>query len=110
MSELSEWLIDIEGRRYDLRLKADRDRFTRIETACSVSTQIRALRVMRGWTQRELAERAGMRQERISALEAAPLPGCSVATLLRLAKAFEVGLTARFEPWSTVAGAAPGRR
>jgi transcriptional regulator with XRE-family HTH domain len=108
MGEQSAWLIDIDGRKYDLRLKVDRDRFTETETAISISTQLRALRIMRGWTQRELARRAGMHQERISLLENPATLAWSMDTLARIADAFDVALVARFDPWSAVLGRVAG--
>jgi transcriptional regulator with XRE-family HTH domain len=62
-----------------------------------VASQIRALRQQRGFTQRELAGRAGMVQEAISTLEtAAHSP--TVRTLKRIADALDVTLEVRFVP------------
>lgn len=64
-----------------------------------IAAQIRALREQRTWTQEALAERAGMRQSRISALEDAEYSSWSVNTLKRLAKAFDVTLVVEFRSY-----------
>lgn len=61
-----------------------------------IATQIKALREQRGWTQKDLAEKAGMKQSRISALENLTYENWSVNTLKRLAKAFGVTLAVEF--------------
>lgn len=61
-----------------------------------VAAQIKALRDQRGWTQLELAERAGMKQSRISTMENVNYEGWSVRTLARLAEAFDVTLVVKF--------------
>lgn len=63
----------------------------------SIALQIKTLREERGWTQAELAERAGMMQSRISTLEQADYSSWSVKTLRRLAEAFDLVLSVRFE-------------
>jgi transcriptional regulator with XRE-family HTH domain len=67
-----------------------------------VAFQIRALRESRGWTQRDLGERTGMAQERISQLEDPDYGRVTLKTLLRLADAFDVSLAVRFEPFSSL--------
>jgi len=62
----------------------------------SIATQIRVLREQRELTQAELAELAGMKQSRISALEDANYSRWSIATLKRLARAFDVPLNVGF--------------
>ena len=61
-----------------------------------LATQIRTLRIARGLNQRDLAERAAMAQSRISALENVNYSSWSVATLKRLARAFDVALSIKF--------------
>jgi transcriptional regulator with XRE-family HTH domain len=62
-----------------------------------IALQIKTLRQQRGWSQEELAEHAGMKQSRISAMEKADYASWSVRTLRRLAQAFDLALTVRFE-------------
>lgn len=62
-----------------------------------IATQIKVLREQRGWTQTELAQMAGMKQSRISALENVNYDAWSVSVLRRLASAFDVALDVRFE-------------
>jgi transcriptional regulator with XRE-family HTH domain len=68
----------------------------------SIALQIKALRLQRGWSQEALAERAGMKQSRISAMEQATYSGWSLSTLRRLAKAFDIALEVRFESFGTL--------
>jgi transcriptional regulator with XRE-family HTH domain len=67
----------------------------------AIALQIKALRLQRGWSQEMLAERAGMKQSRISAMEQATYTGWSLTTLRRLAKAFDLALVVRFESFGT---------
>jgi transcriptional regulator with XRE-family HTH domain len=62
------------------------------------------LREAKGWTQKQLAEKCGMRQSRISALEDPNYENFEAATLRRLASAFDVALTIRFIPFSELTG------
>lgn len=65
-----------------------------------ISFQLRAMRSERGWNQSEVASRAGMKQSRISELENPDYESYSLATLKRLARAYDVSLRMRFEPFS----------
>lgn len=67
-----------------------------------LAAQIKTLREMRGLTQRKLADLAGMKQERISALENVDYAAWTVKTLRKLAKAFDTGLQVSFVPCSDV--------
>lgn len=67
-----------------------------------VATQIKVLREQREMTQAELADDAGMKQPRLSVLEQADYSNWSINTLKRLAKAFDVALTVRFDAFSDV--------
>lgn len=69
--------------------------------ATTLAAQIRANRKARGWSQQQLAERADMKQSRISALEDVNYRGWTLKTLRRLAEAFDVALTVRFESFET---------
>ena len=62
--------------------------------------QVRALRKQRKWDQAKLANEANMAQPRISAIERPGYGNLNLATLLRLASAFSVGLMVRFVPFS----------
>src|SRR5436305_10610088 len=63
----------------------------------SIAAQIKALRESNGWSQEELGRRAGMRQESISRLENVNYSSWSISTLRRLAEAFDLALTVKFE-------------
>lgn len=64
----------------------------------AIALQIAALRQARGWTQAELARRAGTHQSRISYLEQVDTPK-TLAALRRLMAAFDLPLVLRFEGW-----------
>ncbi len=55
-----------------------------------LTLRIRELRGRRGWTQKALAERAGVRIATISKLENQPMRMLDVETLERIARAFGV--------------------
>ncbi len=67
-----------------------------------IASQIKVLRDQREMTQGELAEKTGMRQPRLSVLEDASYSSWSINTLKRLARAFDVALSVRFESFSDV--------
>jgi transcriptional regulator with XRE-family HTH domain len=83
--------------------KAYRDSFVGAHISNTVSSQISKLRDKEGWTQTQLAERAGMRQSRISALEDPNYENYEVRTLRRIASALDVALTVRFISFSELA-------
>jgi len=56
-----------------------------------IRLRVRELRTARGWSQRELAERAGVRHATINAIEAARTSGVDFDVLERLANTLEVG-------------------
>ncbi len=62
--------------------------------------QIRALRDKNEWTQQQLADRTGQRQEAISQLENPDYGRYSLTTLRKLAAAFNVALIVHFGPFS----------
>lgn len=66
-----------------------------------IATQIRTLREKKGWTQQKLAEEAGMKQERISVLEDVNYSSWTAKVLRRLARAFDLRLTIKFEEFNT---------
>lgn len=85
----------------ELKNKEYRDAFVSEHIDTGIPFQIRALREQRGLTQKELAERAGMKQERISAIENPNYKNAfTLSTLKRLASAFDIALIVRFAPIS----------
>lgn len=67
----------------------------------SIATQIKVLREQAGWTQAELAEKAGMRQERISVLEDVNYSSWTANVLKRIAKAFDMRLSIKIESFGS---------
>ena len=80
--------------------KAEREAFVVSEIRVSIPFQVRALRAQRGWDQRVLAEKSGMAQPRISAIEKIGGANLNLETLKRLAAAFDIGLIVKFAPFS----------
>lgn len=80
-----------------------RTHFVSAQVRHLVTAQIKALRELRQWTQGELGKRAGMKPNAISRLENPQYGDFTINTLLRLAKAFDVGLIVRFAPFSELA-------
>lgn len=71
----------------------------------SIAAQIKANREQRGWTQKELGERAPgkpIRQSTISEMEDVNYSKWSLSSLKRLAKAFDLRLVVRFESFGTL--------
>jgi len=66
-----------------------------------IATQIKVLREKEGWTQSELAERAGMKQERISVLEDVNYSSWTASVLKRIAKAYDLRLSIKFESFGS---------
>jgi transcriptional regulator with XRE-family HTH domain len=77
-----------------------RDAYVAAHISNTVASQISMLREREGWSQTQLAKKAGMSQSRISALEDPNYENYEIATLKRVASAFDVGLTVRFTPYS----------
>jgi transcriptional regulator with XRE-family HTH domain len=67
-----------------------------------IATQIKVLREEREMTQSTLAKRAEMLQPRLSVMENADYSSWSVSTLKRLARAFDLALSVKFEAFSDV--------
>ncbi|MBI2987623.1 MAG: helix-turn-helix transcriptional regulator [Deltaproteobacteria bacterium] len=92
-SDLIERLKDKEFRHAYLAARIQKD----------IPFQIRALRKKLGWSQKELAEKAGMKQSRISLLENPNYEkGYQTETLRRIAAVFDVALIVRLGPFSEV--------
>jgi transcriptional regulator with XRE-family HTH domain len=83
--------------------KAYRDAFVGAHISNTVASQIVKLRENEGWTQTQLADRAGMKQSRISALEDPNYENIEIRTLRRIASAFDIALMVRFVPFSELA-------
>jgi transcriptional regulator with XRE-family HTH domain len=62
-----------------------------------IALQIKALRQQRGWSQTDLATRAGKHQSQISAMEGIDFRSWKISTLMQLAEAFDLALTVKFE-------------
>lgn len=80
-----------------------RESFVASHVSNTIAAQIFMMREDREWTQKALAEKAGMKQSRISAIEDPDFENIEIATLRRLASAFDVGLSVRFVPFSEIA-------
>lgn len=63
----------------------------------SIATQIKVLREQHGWSQKELARHAQMRQPRISVMENVNYSSWSIKILRELAEAFDLTLCVFFE-------------
>ena len=83
-----------------LKDKAYRDAFVSATINSGVAFQIRANRLKRNLTQKELGQRAGMKQGFISRLEDPDSGSPNLETLIRVASAFDVALIVRFAPFS----------
>lgn len=79
--------------------KEYRDAYVAGKVANDVAFQVYYLRERRGWTQGRLASEAGTQQPAISRLERS-VGAVNVGTLLKVAAAFDVGLSIRFVPFS----------
>lgn len=86
-----------------MRNKEYRDSFVAANISNTISAQIHTMRESRKWTQTELASRCDMRQSRISALEDPECENVEIATLRRVASAFDVALLVQFAPFSEIA-------
>lgn len=85
-----------------MRNKQYRDAFVGSQIGIGLPFQIRALREHKGWKQSQLAEKTGMLQPRISAMETPGGARFTLETLRRLASAFDVGIMVRFVPFSAL--------
>ena len=65
-----------------------------------LAAQIFALRRERGWTQKELAARAGIAQERVSKIESGDFESLTMKSLKKFARAFDTHLEIALAPFS----------
>lgn len=65
-----------------------------------IAAQIYALRKQRGWTQRQLSDKSGVAQERISKIESADFSSLTMNTLKKFSQAFDVDISISFRPFS----------
>lgn len=80
----------------ELAEKAMRDAYLEAQTRTKLAQQIRALRVQRGWQQRELGHLMGKPQGNVARLEDREVARYTLTTLFELASAFDVGFIAKF--------------
>ena len=85
--------------------KKDRHRFLANHLSANIAAQIFSLRTSleRQWTQAELAKKAGIRQPRIPVYESPDYGAFSLATLKKLAHAFDVALLIKFVSFDELA-------
>lgn len=81
---------------------SSRASYVRAKLNINIPSQIRALRRRQDLTQTELAKATGMKQSRISAMETPGVVNFNLATLVRLASVFKVGLIVRFASYSEI--------
>jgi transcriptional regulator with XRE-family HTH domain len=81
----------------DFKDKIVRDVYCDEFLNATVATQIKVLREQRGLTQVQLAKLSGMKQSRIATMEDINYSSWTISTLRKLAKAFDVTLSVRFE-------------
>ena len=90
-----------------LRNQEYRPAFVNARVRASVALQIRAIREQRHMTQTQLGKTLGMAQPWVSKLENPEYGKMTVATLLRLAEAFDTDLEIKFRPFSTTIDTLP---
>lgn len=83
-----------------LRNKEYRDAYVVEHVKTSAPIQIRTLREQHGFTQSELARRAGMTQTVISRLEDPNYGNLTINSLLKIASGLDVALLVKFVPFS----------
>jgi len=83
-----------------LTKKKYREAFVSSQLKRGIPFQIRTLRNQRGWSQADLAERAGITQGVISRTEDPDYGSLTFNTILRIAAGFDVAFIGRFVPFS----------
>lgn len=80
-----------------LHKKEFRDAYVRSHLTQGLPYQIRALRMQRGWSQQDLANKLGLkRQSAIARIEDPSYGKLSISTLLNLSSVFDVALNIKF--------------
>ena len=83
-----------------LKSKEFRDAFVKAHITQGLAYQIRDLRIQRGWTQKELAEKLGLKgQSAVARMEDPSYGKLSLATLIKLSGIFDVALSVRFQSY-----------
>lgn len=97
MKKLDTWLLQelADPNFAHAMLEADGD--------ARLAAQVRTLRKQRGWSQDDLAAAAGMSADEITNIERAQITLLQLTTLRKLARAFDVHISLKFE--SVVDGA-----
>ncbi len=93
-------MISSLNRSIKMKSRAFRSKLVDRHLRIGVPYQIRALRIARGWSQDDLARTTGMKPSAISRAESLAYGGHSLATLKRIAAAFDVALVVRFAPFT----------
>lgn len=83
-----------------LTRKKYREAFVSSQLKRGIPFQVRSLRKQRGWSQADLAERAGVTQGVISRTEDPDYGNLTFNTVLRIAAGFDVAFIAKFVPFS----------
>lgn len=86
-----------------LKKKAYRDAYVGAQIDQGLAYQIKAIRESRGWDQKELARRIGLRsQSAVARMEDPSYGKLSISSLKKLGRAFDVGLLVKFVPFSRI--------
>lgn len=98
------WREYLDERMKDAEFAAE---YQALEAEYSLIRQLIALRIQRGLSQRQLAERAGMKQPSIARLESGRT--ASLQTLHRIANALDADVRISIEPRPTAAASTVGQ-
>jgi transcriptional regulator with XRE-family HTH domain len=79
-----------------------RDAYVQAEVVTALTHQIRSIRMQRGWSQKDLAQRLGTTQAAVSRLEDPSYGRFSVKTLFDLSRVFDTGLQVSFVSFVTM--------
>jgi transcriptional regulator with XRE-family HTH domain len=83
-----------------LKKKEFRDAFINSHLVHGLAHQIRTLRIQRGWSQSELAEKLGVKgQSAVARMEDPSYGKLSITTLVKLTSAFDVALSVKFQSY-----------